>query len=256
VRLKYTSTHRGEIFDVPPSGKVDQLCRRSIHALRRVVWQKAGFSEMLSAVKIQIEEFNFGMYYICKATKNVSSHVSGVQNLKPRLLGDSVGECPTRVLAMKRLGCVFAWGMFLFLGPMAYQGSRPPTSAETSKQELLKLENHWLEVENDPNALEAILAPDFLHVVPAGIITKDEQLAFMRRHPAPEQKPERHFEDMHVRVYGTVGIVNGIVVETGHGGRRKTLFTDVFARRNGKWQAVNAQELPAAEEEVQSEIRH
>ena len=157
---------------------------------------------------------------------------------------------------MKRLGCVFACGMFLFLGPMAYQGSRPPTSAETLKQELLKLENHWLEVENDPNALEAILAPDFLHVVPAGIITKDEQLTFMRRHPAPEQKPERHFEDMHVRVYGTVGIVNGIVVETGFGGRRKTLFTDVFARRNGKWQAVNAQELPAAEEEVQSEVRH
>ena len=28
---------------------------------------------------------------------------------------------------------------------------------------------------------------------------------------------------------------------------RKTLFTDVFAYHDGKWQAVNAQELPAAE---------
>ena len=157
---------------------------------------------------------------------------------------------------MKPFGCVLAYGMFLLLGSMAYQGSRPPTLAETSKQELLRLENHWLEVENDPHALEAILAPDFLHVVPAGIITKDEQLAFMRRHPAAEQKPERHFEDMHVRIYGTVGIVNGVVVETGPGGTRKTLFTDVFARSNGSWQAVNAQELPVAEEKVQSEIRH
>jgi hypothetical protein len=52
------------------------------------------------------------------------------------------------------------------------------------------------------------------------------------------------------------GIVNGVVVETGPGGRRKTLFTDGFSLRNGKWQAVNAQELPAAEEEVQSAIRH
>lgn len=157
---------------------------------------------------------------------------------------------------MKSFGYVLAYGMFLHPGPMAYQGRRPPTLAETSKRELLKLEDHWLEVENDPHALEAILAPDFLHVVPAGIITKDEQLAFMRRHPAPEQKPGRHFEDMHVRIYGTVGIVNGIVVETGPGGARKTLFTDVFTHSNGRWQAVNAQELPAAEEKVQSEIRH
>jgi len=52
---------------------------------------------------------------------------------------------------------------------------------------------------------------------------------------------------MHVRVYGSVGIVNGTVVEIGTT-RRKTLFTDVFAYRDGKWQAVSAQELPAAEE--------
>ena len=58
---------------------------------------------------------------------------------------------------------------------------------------------------------------------------------------------------MHVRVYGTVGIVNGIVVETsGSTLVRRTLFTDVFAYRDGKWQAVNAQELPSVEERVQS----
>ena len=62
----------------------------------------------------------------------------------------------------------------------------------------------------------------------------------MRKHPAPERKPERHFEGMHVRVYGAVGIVNGIVVETGALVRR-TLFTDVFAYREGKWQAVPRQ---------------
>ena len=152
---------------------------------------------------------------------------------------------------MKRWGYVVACGMFLFLRPMAYLGSRLPTSADKSKQELLGLENHWLQVENDANALESILAPDFLHVVPAGIITKDQQLSFMRRHPAPEETPEKHFEDMHVRVYGTVGIVNGIVAATAAGGSRKTLFTDVFAYRDGKWQAVSAQELPAAAEKAQ-----
>jgi Domain of unknown function (DUF4440) len=156
---------------------------------------------------------------------------------------------------MKRWGYVVACGMFLFLRPVAYPGSRR-TSADKSKPELLELENHWLQVENDPNALESILAPDFLHVVPAGIITKEQQLSFMRRHPAPDETPNKHFEDMHVRVYGTVGIVNGIVVETGAGGSRRTLFTDVFAYRGGKWQAVSAQELPAAEEKVQSQVRN
>jgi len=101
-------------------------------------------------------------------------------------------------------------------------------------------------VENDPDALDAILAPDFLHVVPVGIITKNEQLVFMRKNPAPKQNPEKHFEDLRVRIYGEIGIVNGIVVETSDGKSRRTLFTDVFVFRSGKWQAVNAQELPAA----------
>jgi hypothetical protein len=87
-----------------------------------------------------------------------------------------------------------------------------PGSTETAKQELLQEENHWLQVEDDANALESILAPDFLHVVRAGIITRDEQLEYMRTHPAPRSNAVRHFEGLHVRLYGSVGIVNGAVV--------------------------------------------
>ena len=122
--------------------------------------------------------------------------------------------------------------------------SRRPKSDEDSKQELLALENRWLQVEDDPAALEGILAADFLHVVPGAIITKDQHLQFLRNHPAGGQHPEKHFEDLHVRVYGEAGIVNGAVIETTEHGKRKTLFTDVFAYRDGKWQAVSAQELP------------
>lgn len=118
---------------------------------------------------------------------------------------------------------------------------------EQARAQVLQVENHWLQVEDDPDALESILAPDFLHVVGAGIITKDEQLSFMRKHPASKQSPEKHFEDMHVRVYGNVGIVNGAVVASENGKVLRTLFTDVFAYRDGKWQAVSAQELPMPE---------
>ncbi len=71
----------------------------------------------------------------------------------------------------------------------------------------------------------------------------------MRGHPAPPADREtRRFEDLRVRVFGSAGVVNGIVVATSANGKiRKTIFTDVFAYRDGKWQAVNAQELPLAE---------
>jgi len=152
-----------------------------------------------------------------------------------------------------KLAClVILCGTVLFTGALPSPPTSEPRSAEKSKQELLDLENHWLQVEDDPAALESILAADFLHVVPDGLISKDEQLSFMRRQPGREQGP-KHFENLHVRIYGNVGIVNGAVVVTGRGGAeknsegaQKTLFTDVFAYRDGKWQAVNAQELPVA----------
>jgi hypothetical protein len=122
--------------------------------------------------------------------------------------------------------------------------SRRPKSDEDLKQQLLALENRWLQAEDDPVALQSILAPDFLHVVPGEIITKEQQLQFLREHPAGSEPPEKHFEDLHVRVYGEAGIVNGAVIQTTEHGKRKTLFTDVFAYRDGKWQAVSAQELP------------
>jgi hypothetical protein len=136
------------------------------------------------------------------------------------------------------------WRVLLPLVLLSCHASSEPKSAEESKQELLALENHWLQVEDDPVALEAILAPDFLHVVPGEIITKEQHLKFLREHPSGSQRPERRFEDLHVRVYGNVGIVNGAVIKKTDHGERKTLFTDVFAYRDGKWQAVSAQELP------------
>jgi len=126
---------------------------------------------------------------------------------------------------------------------LSAQTSAATDSSETRKQELLDLEHRWLRAEDDPSALESILAPDFLHVLPAGIVTRDEQLEFMRKYPAPHATVQKHFENLQVRVYGNIGIVNGVAVEAGR--TRRTLFTDVFAYRDGKWQAVNAQELPA-----------
>jgi len=118
-----------------------------------------------------------------------------------------------------------------------------PEHADKQEQALLDLENRWLNSENDPEALEAILAPDFIHALPVGFATKGEHIDYVRHRMNHAPQPPKHFENVRVRVYGTVGIVNGIVVaEKENGTPKKTVFTDVFVLRDGRWQAVNAQE--------------
>ena len=110
---------------------------------------------------------------------------------------------------------------------------------------LLDLENRWLNAEDDPDLLESILADDFIHVLPFGFVTKSEQLQYVRTNRASKRGTTKHFDDLRVRIFGDTGIVNGIVVATGADGNvRKTIFTDVFAYRQGRWRAVNAQESP------------
>jgi len=120
-----------------------------------------------------------------------------------------------------------------------------PTPEARERQTVEDLERHWLAVEDDPSALESVLAEDFVHVLPSGFVTKRQQLDFMRTHARPNDPASKRFEDLRVRVYGSAAIATGIVVATAPDGTvRKTIFTDVFANRNGRWQAVNAQELP------------
>lgn len=98
-------------------------------------------------------------------------------------------------------------------------------------------------LEDDPNSLESILADDFVHVLPVGFVTKREQLTFLRTHPHSSRET-KHFEDLKIRIFGSAAVVNGVVVATDANGKvRRTLFTDVLAYRDGRWQAVNAQEL-------------
>ncbi len=117
-------------------------------------------------------------------------------------------------------------------------------SEDSQKQALIAVEQRWLQAANDPVALESILADDFIHVLPEGFVTKTEQLKLMRANPPRDLPDTRHLEDLHVRIYGNIGIVNGVAAATARDRRaHRTMFTDVFAYRDGKWQAVNAQEL-------------
>jgi hypothetical protein len=120
----------------------------------------------------------------------------------------------------------------------------PQRSAERDRQALVELENEWLKSEHDAASLERILAPDFVHPVPTGdFLTKAQHIYYSAKYLPPAGLRHR-FENLSVRVYGDVGIVNGIVVTSEEHGQDvdKTIFTDVFAYREGRWQAINAQE--------------
>jgi len=117
-------------------------------------------------------------------------------------------------------------------------------SSNSDRDALIALENDWLKNEHNAAELERILAADFLHPVVTGdVLNKAQHIKFSSIHlSAPDLT--QHFEGLQVRVYGDVGIVNGLVVTTNKDGNTadKTVFTDVFVYRDGRWQAINAQE--------------
>jgi hypothetical protein len=130
--------------------------------------------------------------------------------------------------------------IFVLLG-----GAVVLASARSAEESVRNLEHQWLQNEGNAAVLDSILADDFIHVLPFGFVTKQEQLEFVRKHPRSGRE-RRRFEELRVRVYGNTAIANGIVdaTEAGTAQPKRTMFTDVFVLRQGKWQAVNAQELP------------
>jgi Domain of unknown function (DUF4440) len=112
------------------------------------------------------------------------------------------------------------------------------------EKQIIKLELKWLGSLHSKAALETILAPDFIHPVQQGIfLTKEQHINWAVDHPNLEGIIQK-FDTLFVRIYGNTGIASGIVATLNKNGKliRRSIFTDVFIRRKGKWQAVNAQE--------------
>ncbi|HVR06591.1 MAG TPA: nuclear transport factor 2 family protein [Thermoanaerobaculia bacterium] len=127
-------------------------------------------------------------------------------------------------------------------GSLQAPGAAGAADPAGRRQALLQVEEEWLGA-RDAATLERILGDDFVHPVPQGyFLSKAEHIAWFVKHLPPPGLSQR-FENLRTRIYGTVGMVNGEVVGSQAGGQvQRTLFTDVFAWRAGRWQAVNSQE--------------
>jgi ketosteroid isomerase-like protein len=136
--------------------------------------------------------------------------------------------------------------------PLAHMIATDTSSGDSTQDQatIHRLENEWLTAQNsgDTATILRLLADDFERPVPAAgrFVNRSEIADFYRSHPRP---PRPHaasrFESLSVRLYGDIALAHGVVAGTDSAGKpTRTLFVDVFARRNGSWRAVSAQENP------------
>ena len=147
---------------------------------------------------------------------------------------------------MKRINLLISSSLFsmAFLLLIVPQTIFPAGKKSDDKQQIIRLEMKWLSSLHSKAGLDTILAPEFIHPIPQGIfLTKDEHINWAINHPDLSRNVQK-FDTLFVRIYNNIGIASGIVATYDHKGKivRKSIFTDVFVKKSGKWHAVNAQE--------------
>jgi len=117
---------------------------------------------------------------------------------------------------------------------------------KTAEQTLLQLENDWSQADlhKDAAALNRILAEDWIGIDFEGtVLNKTQALRGIASDAAALESTI--LRNMKVRIYGDTAVITGTDTEQGeyHGkdSSGSYVWTDVFVRRNGRWQAVSSQ---------------
>ena len=115
-----------------------------------------------------------------------------------------------------------------------------------TEQTLINTEKAWNEalMSNDLAAVSRIIADDWVGVDFKGAMTsKEETLAQLKSGGSRNEYVE--LGDMNVRVYGDTAVVMGTDTERsvyqGENTNGRYAFTDVFVKKDGRWQAVASQ---------------
>jgi ketosteroid isomerase-like protein len=138
-----------------------------------------------------------------------------------------------RVIALTLLGVLVAFP--------AHAQARNAAEREVLKASQL-LDEASL-IKKDRATMERMYADDYMYTHSNGnVLNKTQEIA---ESMSPDQAWTAHkTDDLKVRVYGNVAIVTGLSTLTGSakgyvsGGRR---FTELWVRRNGRWQEVGGQ---------------
>jgi ketosteroid isomerase-like protein len=127
------------------------------------------------------------------------------------------------------------------------KATTPAAAPGTSVSAAVKqLEHDWTDgaKANDAEKVGAVLASDWMGIGPDGAVeTREAYLADIKSGASKLMSFE--FGPMDVKVIGTVAIVQGSDTEKssskGKDSSGKYAWMDVFAKRDGKWQAVRSQ---------------
>ncbi len=135
---------------------------------------------------------------------------------------------------------------FCFAQRNTVSGRKTPLkTTDSAEAEIKKVEQQWLDalVKRDQATVAEILAPEFQDTMIDGKVhNRDQALAAVLDTTRPDLS--RFFGRLDVKVYdGKFAVARGLTVLNGDKIREAHIvFTDVFVLRNGKWQAVAAQE--------------
>lgn len=127
-------------------------------------------------------------------------------------------------------------------GPTA---TSTPSSANT-QAEVFALENEWTKalVARDTAAFRRLTVPGFVYTEDNVVMTQDELINVIAT--SPDTVEWAGNEEMKLYDYSPTAIVTGILVVKARGkGKQYTnryRFTDIWLNRDGKWQAIAAQD--------------
>lgn len=94
--------------------------------------------------------------------------------------------------------------------------------------------------ESDLAWFERHLAEDFMNGNADGSFV--DRAAFLRQMARPSAVPDLRAEDVHIRVMGDFAIIHGRTLYTKPGGEPGAgRYTDIYARRDGRWLCVAAE---------------
>lgn len=119
----------------------------------------------------------------------------------------------------------------------------PETQAGSDEHDLIKLENDWLQAffKNDGAFADRFLADDYLGTDEHGDI-RDKAQTIAEIKAGAHRSTSGVLDNITVRVYGDAAVVTGRHIMKGlfqgKEYRSPYLWTDVFIKRGGRWQAV------------------
>jgi ketosteroid isomerase-like protein len=114
-------------------------------------------------------------------------------------------------------------------------------AADPDLDELSRLNRDYIRSvqQGDVRRFDEILAEDFLCSNPDGSLVDKAQ--FLRQTARPVTIAGLEAEEVRIRILGDVAIIHAVTCyRTAEGEPRKGRYTDVWARRNGRWLAVSA----------------